>query len=151
MRPVGADDRQFLERVYAESRAEELRATGWSEAQKTVFCQSQFSAQDSYYKKNYPTCKYKIIECDSKPVGRLYVDRMASEIRVVDIALLTNARGKGIGSSIMKDILSEARTAKHKVSIHVERTNPARRLYERLGFSLVEAGEVYDFLVWNQL
>ncbi len=149
MRPVVADDRQFLERVYAESRAEELCATGWSEAQKTAFCQSQFSIQDSYYKQNYQTCEYMIIECEAKPVGRLYVNRMASEIRVVDIALLTNARGKGIGSSIMENILSEARTAKHKVSIHVERTNPARRLYDRLGFSLVEEGEVYDFLVWS--
>ena len=35
------------------------------------------------------------------------------------------------------------------VRIHLESTNPARRLYDRLGFRLAEEGEVYDLLAWK--
>jgi len=149
LRPATPADRPFLTRVYAESRTDELAATNWTEDQKAAFCQSQFDAQDRHYREHYPTCEYLVIEQAGVPVGRLYRDRRPDEIRVVDIALLTTARGQGVGGDIMQDILNEAKSAGLQVCIHVEHTNPARRLYDRLGFRLVAHGEVYDLLAWK--
>ncbi len=142
-------DRSFLEQVYAESRAAELDATTWSDEEKAAFCRIQFAAQDKHYRTHYPHCEFLVIEWRGAPVGRLYRDLRAAEIRVVDIALLASERGRGIGSRIMTGIQAEAAAAGLAVQIHVERTNPARSLYERLGFRLVEEGEVYDLLAWN--
>lgn len=149
LRPVRPDDRPFLLRVYAESRADELAATGWSAAEKDAFCHDQFAAQDDHYREHFPGCEYLVVERDGRSIGRLYRDLREDEIRVVDIALLAAERGRGVGGRLMGDILAEARDRGLEVRIHVERTNPARHLYDRLGFRLVEEGEVYDLLTWS--
>ncbi len=150
LRPAVAADRPFLLRVYAESRAAELAPTGWTEAEKAAFCADQFAAQERHYREHYPDCRFLVIERGGEPVGRLYRDRRADEIRVVDIALLESARGQGIGGALMRQVIAEAGAEGLAVRIHVERTNPARRLYDRLGFSLAERGEVYDLLAWTK-
>ena len=71
---------------------------------------------------------------------RLYVDRQPDEIRIIDIALLPAFRNAGIGSSILRDLLGEGDRTGKPVTIHVEKMNPALRLYQRLGFQ--EAGDV---------
>jgi len=149
LRPATPADRPFLERVYAESRADELSATGWPDDEKDAFCRSQFAAQDSHYRTYYPDCEYLVVERDGEAVGRLYRELRTDEIRIVDIALLSAARGHGIGGRLMRRILAEAGAADLMVRIHVERTNPARHLYDRLGFRLVEEGDVYDLLAWS--
>ena len=149
LRPATLADRDFLLRVYAESRAAELAAAAWTDEEKHAFCLAQFDAQDAHYRRHYPACEFLIIERNGAPIGRLYRDRRDDEIRLVDIALLTTERGQGIGAHLMRDILAEAATAGIMVRIHVERTNPARRLYDRLGFRLVKEGEVYDLLSWT--
>ena len=149
LRPATPADRDFLLRVYTESRAEELAAADWTDEEKQAFCLSQFDAQDSHYRRHYPECEFLVIEKNGAPIGRLYRDRRDDEIRVVDIALLGAERGQGIGGRLMQNILAEAAEAGIMVRIHVERANPARRLYDRLGFRLVEKGEVYDLLSWK--
>ena len=146
LRPATPEDQPFLLEVYAQSRADELAATGWSEQEMGTFCLSQFEAQDTHYRTHYPTCEFLVIERLGKPVGRLYRDRRPDEIRVVDIALLEAERGHGIGGRLMKDILTEAARDGLPVRIHVEKSNPARRLYDRLGFQVEETGEIYDLL-----
>lgn len=147
LRPADAADRPFLERVYAESRAEELRPVPWSDAEKDAFLRSQFAAQDAYYRRHYPRCAFFVVERDGRPIGRLYRDDRPDEIRVVDLALLTSERRRGVGGRLLQAVLDEAAAAGLPVRIHVERTNPARRLYDRLGFQVEEPGEVYDLLI----
>jgi ribosomal protein S18 acetylase RimI-like enzyme len=55
----------------------------------------------------------------------------------MDIALLPERRGRGIGTRLLQELLDAGRASGRSVSIHVERENPARRLYERLGFHAV--------------
>lgn len=76
-------------------------------------------------------------------VGRLYVDRWTREIRIMDIALLPEHRGAGIGTRLLRELQEEARAAGKALSIHVEKFNPALRLYERLGFRAREDKGVY--------
>jgi ribosomal protein S18 acetylase RimI-like enzyme len=150
LRPVTPEDDSFLARVYASSRAEELAITGWGEEQKADFCRRQFDAQSAYYSANYPGASFQIIERDGWPVGRLYVDRWEKEIRIVDITLLPEFRGSGIGTKLLRELQNEARAAGKSLTIHVERFNRALTLYQRLGFQQVEDKGVYLLMKWER-
>jgi ribosomal protein S18 acetylase RimI-like enzyme len=106
----------------------------------------QFAAQDRYYHDQMPDASYQVVLVDGDPTGRLYVDRREDEISVVDIALLPEHRGRGLGTKLMLDVLAEADAAGKRVTIHVERFNRALSLYERLGFVQVEEQGVYLLL-----
>lgn len=142
-------DLEFLYQVYASSRESEMNLLSeWSATQKESFLREQFRLQDQHYKTHYPNARYDVIEIDGERAGRLYVDRMKSEIRLMDIALLPEYRNRGVGRALVQDLLDEAVRARRFVSLHVEDDNPAKRLYERMGF--VEAGEVtfYKLMHW---
>jgi len=149
LRPVTPEDDAFLAAVYASSRAEELAITGWTEEQKTEFCRRQFDAQSAYYAENYPGASFQVIERDGWPVGRLYVDRWEKEIRIVDITLLPEFRGSGMGTKLLRELQDEARAAGKSLTIHVERFNRALRLYEKLGFKQIEDKGVYLLMEWK--
>lgn len=149
LRAVTHSDRDFLVAVYAATRMDELAATDWTDDHKAEFCRMQFTAQDSHYRQHYPTAEYHVIEAGGAPVGRLYVDRWKREIRIMDIAILTECRGKGIGSALLLDLQREAASSDRSLSIHVERFNPAMRLYQRLGFQVIEDKGVYLLMEWR--
>jgi ribosomal protein S18 acetylase RimI-like enzyme len=148
LRPATAEDREFLLRVYAATREEELAMTDWSVEQKARFVQMQFDAQDAYYREHYAGAQFFVIKVDGEPAGRLYVHHRPDEIRLMDIALLPGYRNRGVGSSLLNDLLSQARSQGKGVGIHVEKHNPAMRLYESLGFRRKADRGVYDFLLW---
>lgn len=152
-RPITDDDQELLYRVYASTREEELAVTPWSREEKEVFLRQQFNAQHQHYQQNYENATFDVILVEGEPAGRLYVDRRKEEHRIVDIALLPNHRGQGLGGGIMQNLLDEAAAAGKLVRIHVEKNNPARHLYDRLGFRKVEQEEeqpVYDLMEWKQ-
>ena len=142
LRPVSSSDRDLLLQVYASTREEELAVVEWEPAAKDAFLQQQFDAQDAHYR-TYPDASLDVIEVGGKPAGRLYVARWADEIRIMDIALLPEYRNRGIGTELLNELLEEAAGAGKRLTIHVEKFNPARRLYERLGFSEAADRGVY--------
>ena len=121
----------------------------WNGQEKQDFLQMQFNAQHSYYHDQFKQADFDIIEQDRLAIGRLYVDRREDEIRIIDIALLPEYRGKGIGGGIMRTLIDEATGANRSVTIHVEHNNPAMRLYQQLGFSHVSDEGVYFFMKWD--
>lgn len=143
LRPARPDDREFLFTVYASTRMEELAPVPWTEAQKAAFLRMQFEAQDKDYVRNYARADFSVVEVDGVPAGRLYVERRPAEIRLIDIALLPSFRRAGIGTRLLTDLIVEAKTRGVPLTIHVELFNPARRLYERLGFTPVEEHGVH--------
>jgi ribosomal protein S18 acetylase RimI-like enzyme len=144
LRPAGPEDAELLLAVYASTRAEELAAVSWSESQRAAFLRSQFVAQDAYWRAQRQNATWDVIEVDGRPAGRLYVDRLAEEIRIVDITLLAELRGAGIGAGLLAQVLDEGDAAGLPVTIHVEQSNRARHLYERLGFERIGGTGVYD-------
>ncbi|SDT96921.1 GNAT family N-acetyltransferase [Halopseudomonas salegens] len=143
-------DRSFLERLYASTRKEELAPVPWPDAQKAEFLRTQFEAQDLHYRSHYSDTLRQLIRIDGALAGRLYVQRREHELRIVDIALLPEYRGRGIGALLLGQVLEEARAASKAVRIHVEKNNPAYRLYQRLGFNKLEEKGVYDLLEWRE-
>ena len=139
-------DQEVLFQIYASTRSEELALTNWTEEQKKTFLQMQFRSQQTYYIENYQMAQFQIIESNHQTIGRLYTSAMNNEFRIVDITILPEFRGNGIGTKILKDIFREAQKLNQDVTIHVERNNPALKLYTRLGFMVVEDKGVYLFL-----
>jgi len=144
-------DLSFLYRVYASTRAEELAMVDWDAAQKEAFLLQQFNAQHAWYTQNYPGALFHLVHLDEEPIGRLYLHSREKEIRVMDIALLPEYRGRGIGTALLADVLAEGRRGGKTVSIHVEIYNPALRLYSRLGFRPVADRGVYWLMEWSPL
>jgi GNAT superfamily N-acetyltransferase len=149
LRPITPEDESFLAALYASTRAAELAQTNWSDEQKAMFCRMQFGVQITDYQRNYPDASFDIIERDGVAAGRLLVLRADEKIHVIDIALLPEHRGAGIGTKFLRELQAEAKAAGKPLSIHVEQFNPARRLYDRLGFKQVEEKGVYLLLEWS--
>ena len=149
LRVVTAEDEGFLFAVYSATRMEELAATDWSDAQKGQFCRMQFTAQTAHYHQHYHTAEYYVIALAEVRVGRLFVVRWTREIRIMDIAILPAYRRQGIGVHLLLELQNEAALTGKCLSIHVERFNPALRLYEHLGFRMLGDEGVYLLMEWN--
>jgi ribosomal protein S18 acetylase RimI-like enzyme len=143
LRPATEADTAFLLAVFTSTRMDELVITGWTDEQKAAFCQQQFTAQTSHYREHYPAAEYSIISANERPAGRLSIERWPQEIRIMEIALLPEFRAQGIGTYLLNYLMQEAVRTNRKLSIHVEKMNPALRLYTRLGFKLIKEVGIY--------
>jgi ribosomal protein S18 acetylase RimI-like enzyme len=142
LRPATADDEAFLLHLFAGTRPE-FDLLNIEEGQKRALILMQFNAQRQQYDAVYPEAENSIILSHGRPIGRLLVDRGGSEVILIDIALLPDQRNSGIGTDLIRKLLAEAASARKAVRLHVFKSNPALRLYERLGFSRVGDQSMY--------
>ena len=146
LRPITMADMAFLFDVYASTRADEMAAVPWTDEQKQMFLRQQFGAQHAHYQKYFAGAEFSVIVVDEEPAGRLYVNRTADEFRIIDISLLPEHRGLGIGTTLLADVLRDASERGAPVRIHVLKGSPALELYGRLGFREVEDRDPYLFM-----
>src|SRR4029077_19392119 len=81
LRPIRPEDRAFLMRVYAATRAAEIALLPWTDMEKDAFVTMQFEAQHQCYQDQFAGARFDVIELRGEPAGRLYVDRRDGEIR----------------------------------------------------------------------
>jgi ribosomal protein S18 acetylase RimI-like enzyme len=136
LRPATDGDLKFLFELYASTRAEEKELAGWSDQQWEAFLRMQFKLQHAQYRQNYLNPDFRIVICGQTQVGRLYLDRGAEEIRIVDLSLLPEYRGRGIGGGLLGRVLQEGEDRGVPVTLHVDKNSPALALYGRLGFQV---------------
>ena len=150
LRPAGASDYEGLVRIYASTREAELaQVTWWDDEQKLAFCRAQYGAQKEEYDARFPEAEYDVIEVEGRAVGRVWVGRAAEEIRLLDIALLPEARRRGLGAAIVGALIEEARASGKRLRHMVFMLNTdARRFYERLGFRVFEDIGGYLHMEW---
>lgn len=134
LRPAGEADTELLFAVYAASRREPLAPLGWDRATVDAFLRTQFEAEQRDWQHHQPGAECHVVLRDGEPVGRLYLASNENELRVMDITLLPEHQGQGIGTALIGELLVEAARTRRTVRTHVERNNPAVRLYRRLGF-----------------
>lgn len=146
IRPMTDEDLDFLFRVYASTRLEEMSVTGWSERQTEAFLRMQFELQHTQYLQNYPCASFDIVLIEGRPAGRLYVDRTEDGMRIIDIALLPESRGQGLGGWFMRGLIGEADAKGLTMSLHVEMHNPIREYYIKLGFKEIELRGAYYYM-----
>ena len=149
LRDAEPTDRPFLLALYASTRATELAQTGWSPETRQVFVQMQYEAQQADYLRRHPGSVCQVIESGAGPIGRLWVARDDDCLHVLDISLIPALRGCGIGGACLRGVLEEARKQQLEVRLHVLAGNPARRLYERLGFAPVGLPALHQAMTWT--
>jgi ribosomal protein S18 acetylase RimI-like enzyme len=90
----------------------------------------------------------QVLEEAGRVVGLFKVDRAHPPWKVIQIQLAPALQGRGIGQALLLDFIQEAREAGHDVTLNVLKQNPARALYERLGFAVTgEEGSEYVMLL----
>ena len=136
LRPAAAGDEPFLKRVHRTARHWEfasLLRSGEAELyHKTM--EQQYDSQHRFYFARYDKAQYGIIQWTDKAIGRLYVDYSDDEVRVLDIAILPDFRGRGIGRIVMTGLCLEAATRRKPVRLCVHYLSRALRFYRQLGF-----------------
>lgn len=147
-RPAVPDDQAFLLQLYASTRLDELGLLDWDENQKQAFIGMQFNAQRQQYSASYPRADSRIILLEDRPAGRILIDRGEHQITLVDIALLTEHRGMGIGTHLIEELLAEAAATAKMVRLHALKSSPTIRLYERLGFTKAGDDGAYLEMLW---
>ncbi len=108
----------------------------------------QFSIRARAYAMQFPAADNYVILLGGEPAGQMIVDRSGSGILLVDIAVLPEFRGRGIATHLIGELQAEARSFGRGVTLQVDRGNtPARSLYERLGFTVVDDDDEIDLVM----
>jgi ribosomal protein S18 acetylase RimI-like enzyme len=132
-----------------QAELETLAAWGWDSARRQEFLRIQFNAMRQAYGAAATQATFLIVSHEQTPVGRWVVERGQKEWRVVDVALLPEWRGQGIGTELLQGLLGEASDNNVPVRLQVLANNPAIRLYERLGFARLAENPPYLCMEWN--
>lgn len=150
LRGIKPEDRSFLEALYFTTRRAEFENVGWNEQQINAFLSMQFDMQARSYEMQYPHADFSIIELGGENAGRLIVDRTENEIRLVDIAVLPEFQGRGIGTFFLRELQKEAESKSLPVTLQVLKTNQnAISLYEKCGFAVSGGSDLYLSMRWN--
>ena len=143
-------DKEFIDAVYAGTRDEEMNWVDWTTEQKNTFLRSQCEAQRQDYERRYPDSIHEIVLFKDRPVGRIWVARPPTEIRLIDIAILPEYRGRGIGSALIKELQREAAGIGKPMRHCVLNSNWAALIfYERLGFRKIDEESIYCLMEWR--
>jgi ribosomal protein S18 acetylase RimI-like enzyme len=151
MRPAGPEDQGLIDALFYEDRASQFAGTGLAEAQIQMLVGMQARGRSTTYAAQYPAAEdWILLDEEEQPVGRLLLDRHSDRWRIVDIAVLMARHGQGLGARVLRECQRQAVAAGARLELQVRPENPARRLYERLGFEVVSEDAVAAEMVWNQ-
>lgn len=147
MVPEEPKDKDFLRELYFTTRYDIDRAPV-EESKKRQLKQIQFEAQYAHYKRHYSGASFDLVCEGDRPIGRIYVDVRSDEVRLIDIALLPEYRGLGIGRRLLRECQEKALAANLPLRLRVEPDNPALRLYQRMGFKVIADEQVNLHMEW---
>ena len=138
LRPVTAEEDEFLYALYASTRMDEVAAFGWNEVQAEAFLRMQFGLRQQAYRMQFPGADDTVILLNGKPVGRLIIERRDHEMVITDIAILPQYRKKGIGSQLIHELKSEVSGSAKPLVLRVDKSNiAAKAFYEKAGFAVI--------------
>ncbi|PJI47496.1 MAG: GNAT family N-acetyltransferase [Pseudomonas sp.] len=143
LRPIVDADQTFLRTLYATTRNHEVAQLDWPPAAIDAFLSQQFDTQHRYYQAHFPDAEFCVIEADGQPIGRAYLCWSPEHLQIIDLALLPDCCGRGIGGGLLGELLARADAQGLSVGLHVEDYNPAQRLYQRHGFECVGENGIY--------
>jgi len=145
LRPVTGADEEFLYRLYEATHGQQFALLPLAPAQLEALVRMQFNAQRTGYRQQYPASEDSVILTGGEPSGRLWLDDSSrTYLHVVDVAILPEHQGAGLGSAVLRLVMEQASRAGKTVTLHVARMNVrALEFYRRLGFKVSSEDEVY--------
>lgn len=141
-------DDEFLRELFFEVRAPEFAPANLTEPQLRLLLSQQYTAMRTHYDKVFADAVYWILELDDASVGYEVV-RETDEIHLIDIAIRPRFQNQGIGTLRMELLLERAQKAGLSIILSVEVFNPAKRLYDRLGFQEYDEFGMYKRMRWT--
>jgi len=142
--PVAPCHKEFLLKVFAESRWDLALISGVSEEQRADIISEQFSIEQQQMTQMYPEASLNIVMLNNRPIGRLYMHYGETADRILEMGLLENYRRTGIGRKVMNMLIENALEKGQTVSLQVAWFNQgAYAFFEKLGFKAIENNGVF--------
>ena len=141
-------DQDFLKEIFFVIRAPEFQHAGLVGDQLTAILNQQHRAMRTHYDRVYPDALYVILEYRGAPIGYFAIADIDS-LHLIDISILPEFRSQGIGTYQMKALQARAANSCKSMTLTVEIFNPAKRLYERLGFVVYDEAGIYQRMRWE--
>ena len=150
LRPATVDDDAFLFELYLSTRSDELAAVGWNDQQREAFLRMQFEMQ----RRGLPEGDNHIVLLEERRIGRFMLRRTEEAIFLVDITIVPEFRNLGFGAKLINDLIEDSTLTGKPIHLHVLASNFAKRLYDRLGFVVVDdnfaigSDKAYLHMIW---
>ncbi|MEX2335440.1 MAG: GNAT family N-acetyltransferase [Pseudohongiella sp.] len=148
-RSVPSHDAPFLFALYIATRRQEVASWGWSDAQTRDFLSMQWELQKKAYDLQYPDACDMLIMCGREASGRCLIQESANILHLIDIALLPEFRGLGIGSHVLQLLQRAATERCIPLKLSVAMNNSAQDLYRRHGFYETYSSETHIAMQWQ--
>ena len=133
LRQATADDLEFIRAVkFSGLRPYVEELWGWDDGD-----------QEQRFLAGFVPEQQQVIRYRDEDIGVLHVEDREGSLSLVGIYINSNNRSKGIGAAVIRDVLARAGRIGKPVTLQVLRPNPARRLYERLGFVVTDETETH--------
>jgi ribosomal protein S18 acetylase RimI-like enzyme len=125
-------DKAFLYSLHCATMREIIEKTwGWDEAWQRANFDERFEEQ-----------LVSIIEAAGRDAGGLWLQSTQEVLYIADLQILPELQGRGLGTSVLQGLIADATARRVPLELAVLRANPrARRLYARLGFTVIEEGD----------
>ena|ERR1700681_4177713 len=144
-------DEAALFQLYTAVRADELGMQGWDPELRNQLLRFQFEAQGRGYREQFPAADERLILRDGSPVGWIIVERSGTELRGIDMALLSEERNKGVGTRVIRALQEEAAAESRAMVLSVLTLNVrALALYVRLGFRVISTTDTHTVMEWRR-
>jgi ribosomal protein S18 acetylase RimI-like enzyme len=136
LRPATAEDFAFMQAAKLDGLEPYVRALwGWDRTQ-----------QENLFRDMFDPATCEVIVVNDQEVGYVNVIDEADTVFLAGLYLKASIRGRGIGSAVVRGVVAAADRRGKSVKLRVLRPNPARRLYERLGFTVVSETDTHFLL-----
>jgi ribosomal protein S18 acetylase RimI-like enzyme len=125
LRRAEDSDRAFLYSLYCRTMRDVVERTwGWDE---------EWQARD--FDRRFAGCETWIVEAGGEAVGGLMLSFAPRIVNIVELQILPEHQGRGIGNRVLRAVIDRASKQKSAVTLSVVRANVrAKRLYDRIGF-----------------
>lgn len=141
LRPATREDYDFLWWLHRATLKPYVEKTwGWDEQRQAQhFCDC------------FDPATRQVIERDGVPIGCISVERQEARVFLAVIEIAPDHQNRGIGTKLIRALLDEADGRGVPVELQVLKVNPARRLYERLGFAVIGETETHYLIRWTKI
>src|SRR5665213_1636654 len=148
LRTAIEEDEEFLRTLFAQTN---VALQSFPLELQAALLDMQYRGREMTYSTQYPDAEDSMI-CldDGTRIGRCLVDRSDERLRLVDLAIVPEWQGKGIGTRVLAELAQQSRETGVKLSLRIVKENPALRLYSRVGFEVETADEVSYEMVWKE-
>ena len=121
-----AKDEAFVKKLTKETMQKYVNET-WADttSREDYFVQNTFNQKET-----------QIVYKNNEAIGWISLTESETDIYIGGIHLLSSAQGQGIGKKLLSDVIEQGKGKQKSLSLMVLKVNPAKILYERLGFSV---------------